>query len=290
MVKIVFFYTKGGTGKTTLCFNYGWYLAEKMNKRVLFMDFDPQMNLVKSFGDIPDRAYEMTIERMIIESLKKHPIKLSDYLVRVHPRIDLLACSNNISQIEEYLTDYLLERKGKDNRTYQALHRNILIKKLLDEQICGAHYDCVLIDSQPNYSLLSTTAILYAQRIVLVVRPELFSLLDMNYLFKIVETLEAKFGIRITLPGAFINGLEPSKPMSRKIAAEFERRYGERIPIIRPWLRSSPPFALSITMHRNPIFLSYPEAPATADALKAFAALDALIATEAGTTEAAPTT
>jgi chromosome partitioning protein len=50
MKKIVFFNTKGGTGKTTICYNFGWYLAGKKNKRILFMDFDPQINLVQAFN------------------------------------------------------------------------------------------------------------------------------------------------------------------------------------------------------------------------------------------------
>jgi len=50
MKKIAFFNAKGGTGKTTICFNYGFYLAEKNKKKVLFMDLDPQTNLVYSFG------------------------------------------------------------------------------------------------------------------------------------------------------------------------------------------------------------------------------------------------
>ena len=49
MEKVVFFNTKGGTGETTICYNYGWYLAEKRNKKVLLMDFDPQINLVQAF-------------------------------------------------------------------------------------------------------------------------------------------------------------------------------------------------------------------------------------------------
>ncbi len=85
MKKLVFFNTKGGTGKTTLCYNYGWYLALKRQKRVLFLDFDPQINLVKSFPDVPAQALEQTIEKMVVQYTRKHPIDLKDYLLRVNP-------------------------------------------------------------------------------------------------------------------------------------------------------------------------------------------------------------
>jgi chromosome partitioning protein len=277
MVKLAFFYTKGGTGKTTICFNYGWYLAEIKEKRVLFLDFDPQMNLVKSFGKIPDKAYEMTLEKMVVEGLKKSPINLSDYLFRIHPRIDLLPSSNNMSQLEEYLTDYLLQKSDRENLQYRALHRNILIKQLLDEQIRKSNYDFVLIDSLPNYSLLSTTAIIYAQRLVLIVQPELYSLLDMNYLFKIVDSLNEKFDIEIRPVGVLINKYEAKKSISRRISKEFDVRFGDKVPILRQRIRNSPFFQLSVVMERSPVFLSYPKSAATADALAAFAELDGLV-------------
>ena len=71
-----------------------------------------------------------------------------------------LPSSNNIALLDDYLTDYLLERCCKENKIYQALHRNILIRRALEDSIPEGSYDYVLIDSQPSYSLLSTSAIL----------------------------------------------------------------------------------------------------------------------------------
>ena len=90
MKKLVFFNTKGGTGKTTLCYNYGWYLAQKRKKKVLFLDFDPQINLVKSFSDVPARALEQTLEKMVIQHTHKHSVELKDYLPRINSNIDVL--------------------------------------------------------------------------------------------------------------------------------------------------------------------------------------------------------
>jgi chromosome partitioning protein len=277
MVKLTFFYTKGGTGKTTLCFNYGWYQAEKRRKRVLFLDFDPQMNLTKSFADIPDKAYEMTLEDLIVKRLKKEPVKLAPYLIRVHPLIDILPCSNNFSQIEEYLTDYIIERTSRDTRRLQSRYRNLFIKLLLDELILAPHYDYVLIDSQPNYSLLSTTALLYSGNLVLILRPELYSLLDINYLFKIIALLNERFETEIKVVGALINGFEPARTLSRKIADEFEARVRSRAPILRQRVRLASQVPLSITMERRPVFLTHPESRVAQELLAAFAELDGLL-------------
>lgn len=40
---------KGGVAKTTLCKEISYYLAEKMNKRILIIDIDPQSNCTQSF-------------------------------------------------------------------------------------------------------------------------------------------------------------------------------------------------------------------------------------------------
>lgn len=44
MKKIVFFNNKGGVGKTTFTYHIG-YALEKIGKKVLFVDADPQCNL-----------------------------------------------------------------------------------------------------------------------------------------------------------------------------------------------------------------------------------------------------
>ena len=65
MKKIVFFNAKGGTGKTTLCYNYGWYLSHQKGKKVLMMDFDPQINLVQSFNLGSASKFGQNLETLI---------------------------------------------------------------------------------------------------------------------------------------------------------------------------------------------------------------------------------
>lgn len=40
---------KGGVGKTTLTKELGYFMAKNKNKKVLFIDLDPQSNLTQSF-------------------------------------------------------------------------------------------------------------------------------------------------------------------------------------------------------------------------------------------------
>jgi cellulose biosynthesis protein BcsQ len=81
MRKIVFFNTKGGTGKSTVCFNYGWYLAEYCKKRILFLDFDPQISLTRSFLKISSIPENKCSENLIVSFIKKDEINIVGMLI-----------------------------------------------------------------------------------------------------------------------------------------------------------------------------------------------------------------
>ncbi|MCL5071784.1 MAG: ParA family protein [Actinobacteria bacterium] len=274
MKKIVFFNTKGGTGKTTICYNYGWYLAEKRNKRILFLDFDPQANLHQAFHKKIAIREGKNLENLIVNYIKKQEINFKDYVIKISSNIDLLPSSNNISLIEEYLTDYLLARTFNENKIYQAMHRNMIIKKVLEQYISPGDYDYVIIDSQPNYSLLSTTSIIYAKNIIMVLKPELFSYLDVKYLKKIITNLEEKFSIKINIAAVIINAYEKRRIASENIYVKFINKYGETFNIINQKIRYLSHYQLSISLNSEPVFISFPSSEASLDLLNAFNEVD----------------
>ena len=59
MKSIAFFNNKGGVGKTTFTFHLG-YALERMGKRILFVDLDPQCNLTAHIcnEEIIDQAWD----------------------------------------------------------------------------------------------------------------------------------------------------------------------------------------------------------------------------------------
>jgi chromosome partitioning protein len=277
MKKLVFFNTKGGTGKTTICYNYGWYLAEKRNKRVLFLDFDPQANLFQAFHKKLATGEGKNLENLIVNYVKKQEINFKDYVIKISSNIDILPSSNNISLIEEYLTDYLMTRTFDENKIYQAMHRNIIIKKVLEQYVNSEDYDYVIIDSQPNYSLLSTTSIIYAKNIIMVLKPELFSYLDVKYLQKIITNLEEKFSIKVNIAAVIINAYEKRRITSENISAKFVNKYGETFNIINQKIRYLSHYQLSISLNRQPVFISFPSSEASLDLLNAFKEVDKLV-------------
>jgi chromosome partitioning protein len=277
MNKVVFFNTKGGTGKTTICFNYGWYLARNRNKRVLFMDFDPQISLVQAFFTKSAIPKNRCLENLVINYIKKQDVDFKDYIIKINDNIDLLPSSNNISLLEEYLTDYLLDKTFYENKIFQSSDRNLIIKEVLEQFINPGKYDYVLIDSQPNYSLLSTTSIIFAGNIVIVLRPEIFSFLDVKYLTRIINNLEEKFNIKLNIAGVLINAYEKRKRASESIVSKFRHRYAEEFNLVGQKIRYLSHYQLSILLNREPVFVSFPSSEASLDLLVAFGEMDKLI-------------
>ena len=273
MKKIVFFNTKGGTGKTTICYNYGWYLAKKKGKKVLFMDLDPQTNLVQAFGKESDNS-KTNLDNLIMDYLKGKDINFKDYVIKITDNIDLLPSSNNISLVEEYLTDYLLNKTLSEQKIYKASYRNLIIKNIFEENISEGDYDYIVIDSQPNFSLLSTTSIIYARKVIVVIKPELFSFLDINYLSRIIKNLERKYNIKIKIAGIVINAFEKRKKIPELVINILQETYGNKLTIFNQKIRYLVHYQESISSKKEPVFISFPDTEASDDILKLFSQLE----------------
>jgi chromosome partitioning protein len=273
MEKVVFFNTKGGTGKTTICYNYGWYLAEKKDKKVLFMDFDPQTNLVQAFNKASDES-KVNLDNLMIDYLKGKKINFEDYVIKITDNIDLLPSSNNISLVEEYLTDYLINKTFSEHKIYKALNRNMMIRDILEENISENHYDYIVIDSQSNFSLLSTTSIIYARKVIVVIKPEWFSLLDIDYLSKIIKNLERKYNVEIKIVGIIVNAFEKRKKAPEYVVDTLQKKYGDRLTIFNQKIRYLVHYQKSISLKGEPVFISFPYAEASDDIIRLFSQVE----------------
>jgi cellulose biosynthesis protein BcsQ len=274
--KVVFFNTKGGTGKTTICYNYGWYLAEKKGKKVLFMDFDPQINLVHAFNKASDNS-RINLDNLMIDYLKGKNIDFKDYVIKITGNIDLLPSSNNISLAEEYLTDYLLNKTLSEKKIYKASYRNTIIKDIFEENINGSDYDYIIMDSQSNFSLLSTTSIIYARKVIVVIKPEFFSFLDIDYLTRIIKNLERKYDIRIKIAGIVINAFEKRKKIPELVVDILQETYGHRLTIFKQKIRYLVHYQESISSKKEPVFMAFPGTEASEDIMRLFSQVERTI-------------
>src|ERR1051325_8072453 len=148
---IAFANQKGGVAKTTTTLNLGVALTEK-GQRVLLVDLDPQGNLTMSQGLNPDE-----IERSMFDVLV-HKIPIQDVIEQ--REVALAVSSIDLAGAELSLSSMI----GRERALEKAL------APVRDD------YDFVLIDTPPSLGLLTITALVAAEAMIVPVQCEYLSL------------------------------------------------------------------------------------------------------------------
>lgn len=89
---------KGGVGKTTLCFNVGWYLAS-LSKKVLFIDLDGQKANLTFFCGVKDRDNLLTLKDVLSGN-----IELKKAIIKVNDNIDIIPGNVELVEIDKSIT------------------------------------------------------------------------------------------------------------------------------------------------------------------------------------------
>lgn len=180
---------KGGVGKTTLAVNLAWSLARHRNKRVLLVDLDPQFNASqylltydrweqhkKLHGTIADVLLDAKRLRMQI----KEPVKQNEFSI--------------LAQIERRSTGYLyllpseleLARAVKNPQGVE-----FRLQKLLERW--RQYFDYVLIDCAPTDTVLTATALMASNFVLVPIQPDRFSILGYGMMEKVLESFKSDY-------------------------------------------------------------------------------------------------
>lgn len=160
MKTIAFPAIKGGVGKTTICFNFGEYLARKLNQRVLFIDMDSQCSLTKTLNDASDNSVfdnESNVGNILAERGGDADIK------EVDQNIFAIAGAVDLDNIET-----MIENSADKNKR--------LYKWFLDrKQALNDNFDYCLIDCHPDFGTATRNAILVSDAIISPIIPGRYS-------------------------------------------------------------------------------------------------------------------
>jgi len=176
---------KGGVGKTTITINLAYYLAYKLNMKVLIIDFDPQANASSAYLTY-DEYEQLLDERKVISEIftdidkiigpisKRNPklLKIDDLITKIRDngkggKIDLIASELELSKV--------LERTG-GGAIEERLNLMLSDKK--------EKYDYVLIDCSPTYSVLTNNSLRASDYVLIPVKPDPFSARGIPLLIK----------------------------------------------------------------------------------------------------------
>lgn len=154
-MKIIAFGTlKGGTGKTAVTFNIGGILAEE--KKVLFIDMDPQANLTNNVGLDTTIQDAPSIRDVFDNPTGTSPAKLITVApIPELPNLDIIASHIRLTATELRLVsvparEFIIQKWIKKNKEYFE------------------KYDYILLDTNPSMGLINQNAFTAADSIVLV--------------------------------------------------------------------------------------------------------------------------
>ena len=189
---------KGGVGKTTSAINIGAGL-NKLKKRVLLIDLDPQANLSQSLGVVEP---ERTIYGALRGEYKLEPIEIVKGL-------DIIPSTLDLSGAE-------IEMSGEAGREY-------ILKELIDP--IRSNYDFIIIDSPPSLGLLTINAFTSSDEILIPLQAQYLALQGLTKLMEVIEKIQRRLNKDLKLGGVFITQYDKRKVLNRDVVETIEAHF-----------------------------------------------------------------
>ncbi|MFE9320014.1 ParA family protein [Nocardia sp. NPDC052278] len=260
---------KGGVGKTTLTANLGAVAASR-GLRVLLIDLDPQTNLTFSFFSIDDWHDRLKDDRTIRQwyqgEMPGRELSLADLVVtpeRVNRalenpvgRLDLISSHLGLIDIDLELAALLGGTTTLDGSKRRFLDLHGCLRQALADSHFSNNYDVVLIDCAPNFGLVTKTAIVASELILVPAKADYLSTLGLDYLVGNCAGLVKEFNDYVNHKGGG-GGYTPIDPSflgvvftmvqiySQQVTLAQHRyieevRESSRVPVLKSTIRNSP--------------------------------------------------
>jgi chromosome partitioning protein len=193
---------KGGVGKTTSAINIGAGL-NKLGKKVLLIDLDPQANLSQSLGLIDQ---DRNIYGSLRGEYKLQPIEIVNGLEVIPSTLDLSGAE--------------VEMSGEAGREY-------ILRELIDP--IRASYDYIIIDSPPSLGLLTINSLTASDEVFIPLQAQYLALQGLTKLLEVVDKIKRRLNKELRVGGVFITQYESRKVLNRNVVATIEAHFQDRV-------------------------------------------------------------
>ena len=181
---------KGGVGKTTSAINIGAGL-NKLGKRVLLVDLDPQANLSQSLNI---REPEYHIYQAIKGEEMLRPIEIIRDLHVIPSTLDLSGAE--------------IELSNETGREY-------ILRELLEP--LRSEYDYILIDSPPSLGLLTINALTASDVVYIPLQAQYLAIQGVSKLLEVIDKIKKRLNKGLRVGGVFLTQYDSRKVLNRDV-------------------------------------------------------------------------
>lgn len=193
---------KGGVGKTTSAISIGFGL-QKLGKKVLLVDLDPQASLSQSLGI---ENYEKDIYGAIMGKYPLLPLEMKKGISVVPSTLDLSGAE--------------IEMSNEAGREY-------ILSEILEP--IKLNYDYILIDSPPSLGLLTLNAFVSSNKVIVPLQAEYLSLRGLSKLMEVMEKVKKRLNKNLELGGIIITQYDGRKVLNRDIVESVKKCFQEKV-------------------------------------------------------------
>lgn len=210
---------KGGTGKSLSTFNLA-YSLQRMGKRVLTVDLDPQANLTTCFG-VEDA--DVTIADLMMSVIEEESLPERSEYIWERNGVDLIPGSMGLSAVEAKLR--------LEMGTEKMLAR--VIEPLKED------YDMILVDTAPTLGALNINAMSAADAVIVTVNPQLLAMKGLQDFLKTVRKIKSRVNEKLEVSGILLTMCDMRTNLCRTIMEQVEEMFQGQIRVFNSKIPST---------------------------------------------------
>ena len=198
---------KGGSGKSSICGNLGYALAE-LGYKILLIDTDSQKNLTRSYGITEPNEKNFYRAFMEKDDIRNHILETE------YDNIDIVIGDVGLASIE----------KKMHSMDYRELRMSEIIAGVVDEGI----YDFILIDTSPSLGMLNTSILNATDEILIPVEPTAFGIEGLGVFMEHYKAIK-EYNKHLNILGIVLNKIDRRKNLSSDAYQVIEAVFGDKI-------------------------------------------------------------